>query len=175
LSLRADAARLALPAFVPEGWPVIEPDLLMGYVGDVLSVRIGGNLTAHGFARYIEEWSRSVDARPPTAKVFAMYDLPEWPGMNAVQRKQWAGMLKSREGVLRATTRSVVIASPSVLTRGSARAIFWLAPPPYPYAIVDSPHAAFEAIAKSGGPPAEEARVAYTALVRAHFRAAPRR
>jgi hypothetical protein len=161
---------LAAPLFMPSAWPVVEPELLMGYVGSILVVRIGVGLTASGFARYIEEWSRSVDARPAEANVFAMYDLPEWPGMTAVQRKQWSAMLESREATLRRTTRGMVLASPSVLTRGAARAIFWMAPPPYPHAVVDTPRAAFAHIATRGGPPEEPAFSAYDGFVRKHWR-----
>jgi hypothetical protein len=161
---------LAAPPFVPSGWPVAEADLLMGYVDSVLVIRIGVGLTAGNFARYIKEWSRSVDARPANASVFAMYDLPEWPGMTAVQRKEWGAMLKSREATLRQTTRGMVLASPSVLTRGAARAIFWLAPPPYPYAVVDTPGAAFAHIANRGGPADEPALAAYQAFVQKHWR-----
>lgn len=114
---------LAPPEFEPPGWPVVEPDLLMGYVGNVLVIRIGGGLPDASFRRYMEEWDRAVDARPPDAAVFAMYDIPEWPGMTAVQRRDWSAMLKSREEMLRRTTRGMVLASPSVLTRGAARAI----------------------------------------------------
>jgi hypothetical protein len=157
---------------MPSGWPVMEPELLMSYVGCVLVIRIGGSLTAPRFSRYVEEWSRSVDARPPEASVFAMYDLPEWPGMTAVQRQQWAAMLKSREAILRRTTRGMLLASPSAITRGGARAIFWLAPPPYPYAVVDTPRAAFKEIAQRGGPPADAALAAYDTFVRMHWHSA---
>jgi hypothetical protein len=122
----------------------------------------------------MEEWARSVDARPPNAGVFAMYDIPEWPGMNAVQRRDWSAMLKSREEVLRRTTRGMVLASPSVLTRGAARAIFWLAPPPYPYAVVDTPWAAFAYVAEKGGPSRDVAAPAYEGLVKARWREAER-
>src|SRR5580693_3810727 len=106
------------PDFAPPDWPVVEPDLLMGYVGNVLVIRIGGSLPATSFRRYMEEWARAVDARPNDAAVFAMYDIPEWPGMTAVQRRDWSAMLKSREAVLRRTTRGMVLASPSLVTRG---------------------------------------------------------
>jgi hypothetical protein len=160
------------PRFVPEGWPVVEPDLLMGYVGSVMAIRIGGGLSATGFARYLAEWVRAVDARPHDASVFAMYDIPDWPGMTAVQRKQWGEMLRSRERVLRRTTKGMVLASPSRLTRGAARALFWLAPPPYPHAIVDTPRAAFAHIAERGGDRADLATAAYEALVRRYWRPA---
>ena len=112
------------PGFMPTGWPVVEPDLLMGYVGHVMAIRLGGGLSASGFARYLAEWTRAIDARPAAASVFAMYDIPDWPGMTAVQRKDWGALLKSREETLRRTTRGMVLASPSALTRGGARALF---------------------------------------------------
>jgi hypothetical protein len=160
------------PPFVPRGWPVVEPDLLMGYVGSAMVIRIGGGLSSIGFARYLSEWIRAIDARPDDASVFAMYDIPDWPGMTAVQRKQWGEMLHSRERVLRRTTRGMVLASPSRLTRGGARALFWLAPPPYPLAVVDTPRAAFAHIAERGGDRADLAIAAYDSFVRRHWRAA---
>jgi hypothetical protein len=98
-----------------------------------------------------------------------MYDIPEWPGMTAVQRKNWGAMLKSREEMLRRTTRGMVLASPSRLTRGAARAIFWLAPPPYAHQVVDTPRAAFAYIAESGGPPSGAMGDAYDDFVRRHW------
>jgi hypothetical protein len=158
------------PDYMPSGWPVVEEDLLMGYVGNVLVTRIGGRLPAASFSRYLQEWCRAIDARPRDAGVFSMYDIPEWPGMTAVQRRDWSQMLKSREEVLRKSTRGMVLASPSVLTRGAARAIFWLAPPPYPTTVVDTPRAAFTHIAERGGPPGDRASSAYDALVKASWR-----
>ena len=163
------AAPLLPPGYMPTGWPVVEPDLLMGYVGHVMVIRLGGGLSAAGFARYLAEWTRAVDARPALASVFAMYDIPDWPGMTAVQRKDWGALLKSREEVLRRTTRGMVLASPSALTRGGARALFWLAPPPYPHAVVDTTDAAFGYIAEKGGEPSGPAVAAYDALVRRHW------
>jgi hypothetical protein len=163
---------LSTPAFMPKGWPVAVPELLMGYVGPVLAIRIGATFSAAEFARYTEEWARSVDARPDDAAVFALYDVPVWPGMTAVQRREWGTMLKSHEGKLRLTTRGMALASPSALMRGSARAIFWLAPPPYPHAVVDTPRAAFEHIETLGGPPGKLASFAYDTFVRQHWREA---
>jgi hypothetical protein len=125
---------------------VIEPDLLMGYIGTSMVVRIGGGLSPSGFARYFAEWIRAIDARPENASVFAMYDIPDWPGMTAEQRKEWGEMLRSRERELRRTTRGMVLASPSRLTRGGAHALFWIAQPPYPHAVVDARSAGTRAI-----------------------------
>ena len=160
------------PLFVPAGWPVVAPDLLMGYVGNVMVIRIGAVLPSESFARYLTEWARAVDARPAGAAVFAMYDIPEWPGMTALQRKQWGAMLKSREETLRRTTSGMLLAAPSPLTRGAARAIFWLAPPPYAHAVVETPSAAFAYIAERGGAPGAVATREYEAFVQRFWRPA---
>jgi hypothetical protein len=168
-SMRLAAPSLAPFAFMPASWPVAEPELLMGYIGSIMVIRIGGALTSNGFERYLDEWTRSVDARPAEGAVFVMYDMPEWPGLTGVQHKQWGAMLKSREEKLRRTTRGMVLASASALTRGGARSILRLAPPPYPHAVVDTPRAAFLYIAERGGPTADAATRAYDALVRRHW------
>ena len=63
----------------------------------------------------------------------------------------------------------MVLATPSVVTRGAAHAIFWLAPPPYPYAIVDTTAAAFAHIELSGGPNAASALASYDTFVRRYL------
>jgi hypothetical protein len=163
---------VAPPTFMPSGWPVAEPELLMGYVGLVMVIRIGGAVAPLAFDRYLAEWLRAVDARPGGAAVFTMYDMPEWPGMTGTQRAQWGATLRSREDTLRRTTSGMVLASPSTLTRGGASALFGLAPPPYPHAVVDTPRAALAYIAERGGPPAEAAGAAYQALEQSYWRAA---
>ena len=142
----------------------------MGYVDHVMVIRIGRNFGEPAFARYMREWERSIEARPDGAAVFAMYDIPEWPGLTALQRKSWAAMLSKHHRALRRTTRGMVLATPSALTRGAARAVFWLAPPPYPHDVVDSTRAAFDRIAERGGPSPSVAHEAYEALVRRHWR-----
>jgi hypothetical protein len=165
----ATSPLLSSPAFTPKGWPVVQPELLMGYVDRVMVVRIGPAFAEPAFAHYLREWERAVEARPAGSAIFAMYDMPAWPGLTAVQRKSWAGMLSRHQEILRATTRGMVLATPSSLTRGGARALFWLAPPPYPYAVVETTRAAFDYIAGRGGPPAAPAHEAYEELVRRHW------
>jgi hypothetical protein len=163
------------PEFMPPGWPVIAPDLLLAYLGSMLVVRIGSGISGDAFLRYRDEWTRSVDLRPAHASIFAMYDLPDWPGLTAEQRRQWGEMLKSREDVLKRTTRGVVIASPSSVARGGLRAILELAPPSYPYAVVETPRAAFEHIAERAEREtfsAEQASSAYEELLRSRWVAA---
>jgi hypothetical protein len=153
----------------PESEPIVDEGLLMATLGPLLVVRIDDRITPQGFARYRAEWLRSVDARPQSARVGAFYDIPNWVGFNAKQRREWADMLKSRAVVLKATTASMTLATPSVIARGALSAIFWLAPPPYPHAVVERRDAAF-AFHESHIPgfDAREVAQAYDELVRVH-------
>src|SRR5262249_22819932 len=143
--LGCDASRLRMPTHdVPlAGWPVLEPGLAMTMSDRVLVVHIDERLTPAAFARYLEEWKRGVDARPPEARGGAVYDVPGWAGFTAGMRREWGDMLKSREGKLRATTVGMALVTPSLLVRGALRAVFWMAPPPYPHDVVDTNEAAF--------------------------------
>jgi hypothetical protein len=128
----------------PVGWPVVDRGLFMAYVGQVLVVHMDGTLSDAAFARYRSEWLRAVDVRPADAKMFALYQFPEWPGITAGQRKQWAEMLASRGPVLKRTTVGMALATGSVLARGAVRAIYWVSPPPFPYAVVETSREGFE-------------------------------
>jgi hypothetical protein len=123
----------------PMGWPVYEPGLMMAVVDRVLLIRLDRGLTQASFDRYRTEWLRSIDSRSHNARIGALYTIPTWAGVTASMRKQWAEMLKSREDVLRRTTAGMALVTPSPLVRGALSAIFWLAPPPYPTSLVDSP------------------------------------
>jgi hypothetical protein len=132
----------------PEGWPIVEPGLFMAFVDRALVVRFDEQLTPAAFDRYREEWLRSVDARGPHTRVVAFYDIPSFAGFNARQRKAMAEMLKSREDVLRATTVAMALATPSPIVRGVLRAVYWLAPPPFDYAVVNRCDAGFTFLAE---------------------------
>jgi hypothetical protein len=132
----------------PEGWPVVDDGLVMAFVDRILVVRFDERLTPRAFEHYREEWLRSVDARGPHTRVVAFYDIPSFAGFTARQRKEMAEMLKSREATLRATTVAMALATPSPIVRGVLHAVYWLAPPPFDYAVVSRCDAAFAFLAE---------------------------
>jgi hypothetical protein len=148
---------------------IVDEGLLMAQIGRLLVVRFDERLTPRGFARYRTEWLRAVDSRAKDARIGAFYDIPAWIGITAKERGEWAAMLKSRAVVLKATTASMTLTTPSALIRGALRAIFWLAPPPYPHTVVErqSDAFAFHASHVPGLDPRATQRE-YDALVRAH-------
>ena len=128
--------------------PIVDDGLFMLVSEHLLIVRIDQSLTAQAFERYTAEWLTSVDRRLPTARVGAFYDIPAFSGCTAGQRREWAAMLKSREEVLRRTTVAMVLATPSPLVRGALHAIYWLAPPPFPYSLCSDVEMAWKEMAK---------------------------
>jgi hypothetical protein len=123
---------------MPEGWPIFEPGLMMAMLDRLLVVHLDARLTPTSFARYRAAWLRAIDARAPQARAGALYAVPTWAGITARMRKDWADMLKSREQTLRATTAGMALVTPSLLVRGALNAVFWLAPPGYPYRVTES-------------------------------------
>ena len=131
---------------IPPGWPVKDDGLLMAYVGPVMGVYLGA-LTDASWARHLTELRRAIDGRRPGVRVGVLYHLPGVNTADAKRRKEAADFLESRREDLRASTAAYALATPSLIVRGVLRAIYWLSPPPYPYAIVATPREGFAYIA----------------------------
>lgn len=122
------------PGLVLSGWPVAEPGLLMAHIGRILIIHTTAESTPHSQRRHLDELARAIDAR--TSPIGVLYDVPATRASDAMDRKEAAALLKSREEKLRKTTTAYAMATPSMLARGILNAVFWLAPPPYTYAVV---------------------------------------
>ncbi len=156
-------------SLAPDGWPIVQPGLLMAYVGPICFVRIGSALTARGERVHAEELARVIDARPLTARVGVVYDVPDTQGISAIGRSDLARMLNERRERLRRTTAAYALATPSSFVRGMLKAVFWVAPPPYPHAMVSDVDAALAFVA-AALPDIDvvATRAAYDALLLAH-------
>jgi hypothetical protein len=122
-------------SLAPSGWPVVEPGLLMAFVGRVMLVYSGPVLSDQTFDRQLVELASAIDRRDGTIPVGVLYDSPH-ADMNASRRKRIGDLLTSRAEKVKETTAAYALATPSALVRGLINAVFWLAPPGYPYAIV---------------------------------------
>ena len=123
----------------PPDWPIIEPGLLMAGIGDVMFINTDATLSDAGFERQLVELGRAIDLRDESSLVGVIYDAPTSSlSIDAKRRKRSAEVLDRRREKLGKTTAAFALASPSTMTRGVLRAVFWLAPPPYPWAIVDT-------------------------------------
>lgn len=108
----------------------------MAQIGRVLVVHMSAEMTPHSQRRHLEELARVIDARISPCGV--LYDVPSARSLDAMGRKEAAEVLKAREDKLRRLTTAYAMATPSVLARGILNAVFWLAPPPYMYAVVST-------------------------------------
>jgi hypothetical protein len=120
----------------------------MDQLGDVQVVYMDGRVTDASFEHYLEAVAADIDARTEDRKIGVVYHVPQPSAMSAARRRKLAAVLKQREAKLARNTAAYAMATPSALVRGGLRMLFWLAPPPYPNAVVPTPVAAFEFVAK---------------------------
>ena len=133
----------SIPAVPPPGWPVLEPHLLMTFIGNVMVVYQGEHLSEATFERHMIELARAIDERKAGARVGVLYHLPTGRRATAKQRNRSAELLEARRPILARTTAAFALVTPSPVVRGLLRAIFWMASPPYPYEIVSTLHEGF--------------------------------
>jgi hypothetical protein len=126
------------------GWPVLDDGLLMALIEDVTFVRIESDVTDRVFDRHLKELGRSIDLRPVRLRVGLIYDAMGSADVSAERRQRTANLLASRRDKLAVTTAAFALATESAVMRGVLRAIFWLAPPSYPWAIHGSVREALE-------------------------------
>ena len=122
----------------PSGWPIVDAGLLMAAIDDVMFVRLEPTISEPGYARHLIELARAIDGRNPGVRVGVLYDAMGGADSDARRRQRAAEVLAARREKLAATTAGFTLATESTVMRGVARAVFWLAPPPYPWAVTAS-------------------------------------
>jgi hypothetical protein len=126
----------------PAHWPVYGEGFLMTGVGGVMFVHARTDLTDEAYEHQLRELARMIDDRPEGARVGVVYDMSAGGAIDARRRKRASDVLAPRHQRLAATTAGFALVSGSALLRGSLRAVFWLAPPPYPWTVTATVHEA---------------------------------
>ncbi len=124
--------------------PHAEPGILMTHVGRTLIVQLSQLPSSDAFRRHVDMMEREINERVNQPPRGVLYDSTSGVAITALQRKMLADMLAAQITVVRKTTAAYALATPSDVAQGALRAIFWQAPPPYPWAVVGSAHEAFE-------------------------------
>ena len=137
----------------------------MAYLGRVFVIRVEDADEA-SFERYLTELARSIDRRPDNARLLVLYDVPRLEQFSATQRKRVADIVVHRRNKLGRTTEKLVLATASPFVRGMLQAVWWLAPPPYPYDFARDSHEAIALLA-AGDPTLDAAALErdYAALL----------
>jgi hypothetical protein len=102
------------------------------------------SLSDQSYARYIRAMANEIDSTPDSRRRCVFSDVPEPTAGTPARRKMVADMLDSRRDKLARITTGFAMATPSAITRGALTAVFWLAPPPYSWRVVEAPKDAFK-------------------------------
>jgi hypothetical protein len=130
------------PFAVGIGW-------MLDYVGGVQVVYMDGRVTDASFDAYVAAMRMEIDNRPEDAqRLGVVYHVPQPSALSSARRRKLGEALKVREEKLARTTLAYAMATPSLTVRAGLRMLFWLAPPPYPNAVVATTLEAFEFIAR---------------------------
>jgi hypothetical protein len=120
----------------------------LDWIEGVQVVYMDGRVTDASYAEYLAAVAEDIDGRLDDDSAAILYHVPQPSALSADRRTRLASLLKEREARLRRITRAYAMATPSLLVRSGLRMIFWLAPPPYPNAVVATPREGYEFIAR---------------------------
>jgi hypothetical protein len=126
---------------VDDGWFMARDDrVLLSYVDQ--------RITPESFKRHLSALANDIDEWPvQTGLRGVLYESPAPAAMSADQRRQLADVLDARKAKLQSITAGYVMVTPSAVVRGILTAVFWIAPPPYPYRVVATPDEGFQWLA----------------------------
>lgn len=114
----------------------------------VLLSYVDQRITPESFKRHLSALARDIDEWPSESGVRAvLYESPAPAAMSAEQRRQLADVLDARKTKLQRITAGYVMVTPSAVVRGILTAVFWIAPPPYPYRVLATPQEGFQWLA----------------------------
>ena len=116
----------------------------MAHVGRTLVVQLSKLPSNEAFRRHVAMLEEEINERLGEPPRGVLYDSPTGVALTALHRKMLAEMLAAQIEVVRKTTAAYALATPSDVAQGALRAVFWQAPPPYPWAVVGTAEKAFE-------------------------------
>ncbi len=108
-----------------------------------------GRLDADSFDLYLNSLGAYIDARERDHRVGVFYEVSSSPTLIDMERsKRIAKVMADRRDHLRDTVYAFVLVTQSKFIRGSLKAVFWLAPPPFPNAVEETVEDAFEFLSR---------------------------
>lgn len=124
--------------------PLVDAGWWMAEIGGkVLVTFVDDTANDESFARYLETLATDIDGTVDGTKRGILYVAPDPGAMTAGRRKQVADVLRVRRQKLARITAGYTLVTPSPVVRGALTAIFWLAPPPYPWSVRGTPREGF--------------------------------
>jgi hypothetical protein len=123
--------------------PLVDLGWWMAEIGKVLVTFMDDTANDESFARYVETLATDIDGTVDGTKRGILYVAPNPVAMTASRRKHVADVLRVRRQKLARITAGYTLVTPSPVVRGALTAIFWLAPPPYPWSVRGTPREGF--------------------------------
>jgi hypothetical protein len=121
---------------------------MLDYASGVQIVYMDGRVTDASFDAYVSVLGTEIDERRDPQRLGVVYYVPQPSALSSARRRKLGEALKARQDKLSRNTLAYAMATPSAAVRAGLRMLFWLAPPPYPNAVVATTLEAFEFIAR---------------------------
>jgi hypothetical protein len=121
---------------------------MLDYTSGIQVVYMDGRVTDASFDAYVAVLRSEIDQRNTPERLGVVYHVPQPSALSSARRRKLGEALKAYEERLARNTLAYAMATPSAAVRAGLRMVFWLAPPPYPNAVVATPLEAFEFIAR---------------------------
>ncbi len=122
------------------------PGLFMGRIGRIKITCMTSLVSGQDFATYLELLARDIDQRSARQQLAVLNHAPDY-NLTPERRHALGLVLKARADKLRAITAAYAMVTPSFIVRGGLKAIWWVAPPPYPCRVTGTPREAFDYLA----------------------------
>lgn len=103
-------------------------------IGDVQVVYLD-SIADSAHARFLAALREDLNAIVPGRRRGILYEVTDRVRLSAAQRQHVAQLFRDKHEALRAGTSGYALVTPSRVVRGFLAAVFWFAPPPYPYVI----------------------------------------
>jgi hypothetical protein len=93
------------------------------------------SLADSGQARFIAWMREDLANISPARRRGVLYEVGERVRISSAQRSQISSLFRERHDALRHSTSGYALVTSSMIVRGMLSALYWFAPPPYPYCI----------------------------------------
>lgn len=123
------------------------PGLFFDAVHGIRTVHINANLSDPDFERLVQLMGDDIDQRTGEQAMCVLYEVPDM-GLTHERRLVVGRVLRERAQKLAELTKAYALVTPSYVVRGVLQAIWWLAPPGYPWAVRPDLESAFAFLAQ---------------------------
>jgi hypothetical protein len=104
-------------------------------LGGVLVTYMDQRMADDAYGRYLSNLASEIDGAAESNRRCVLNEVPDAGSTTAARRKAAADILHARREKLSRITIAYALVTPSALARGALTAVFWLAPPPYPWRV----------------------------------------